>query len=380
MQSIAERGLRNSLVVGDYHRLSAKDIQYINSHLTEQRRYLKAVVDICEGMKIALANRSPNVIHIAVCENESGKSLNIRKRAKLSTAYSGLPIVIFDATPRIELLQHIYGKIEVCFSRDAKDGPRVKRFQLLDKPLSYKTLDEESWAARLVLLSELLGTALGKTGLICPKKVEDFVTEKLDTSTQINHFGALRGDNSFAELPCVLVASRQAQHYEQTEDMAAVLSSRTVQKLEKDELPFDWYPKETTFIVHRSGETGWPVKNDYHPDPLVEAVRASITNDNLEQALGRTRNVRRSVTPLQEYILTNVATNRKVDGVFSMAELKALTSWLGVLLHAGIWVASGKGTAVLFHILHGLQSQRRDSLYRLLIGDPAFETPEQAAK
>ena len=226
VQSIAERGLRNSLVAGDYHRLSAKDIQYINSHLTEQRRYLKAVVDICEGMKIALANRSPNVIHIAVCENESGKSLNIRKRAKLSTAYSGLPIVIFDATPRIELLQHIYGKIEVCFSRDAKDGPRVKRFQLLDKPLSYKTLDEESWAARLVLLSELLGTALGKTGLICPKKVEDFVTEKLDTSTQINHFGALRGDISFAELPCVLVASRQAQHYEQTEDMAELLSNQ----------------------------------------------------------------------------------------------------------------------------------------------------------
>ena len=116
-------------------------------------------------------------------------------------------------------------RLKFVFHGDAKDGPRVKRFQLLDKPLSYKTLDEESWAARQVLLSELLGTVLGKTGLICPKKVEDFVTEKLDTSTQINHFGALRGDNSFAELPCVLVASRQAQHYEQTEDMAELLSN-----------------------------------------------------------------------------------------------------------------------------------------------------------
>ena len=203
------------------------------------------------------------------------------------------------------------------------------------------------------------------------------ITE-LKTSTQINHFGALRGDNSFAELPCVLIASRQAQHYRRAEDMAAVLSSNTVQRLDRKKADFNWYPKETTYIVHRSGETGWAVSNDYHADTLVEAVRASITNDNLEQALGRTRNIRRSVKPLKEYILTNVSTYRKVDGVFTMAELKAATSWLGVLLHAGIWVISGKGTAVLFHILVGLQSQRRDSLYRLLVGDPAFENKSRA--
>jgi hypothetical protein len=41
---------------------------------------------------------------------------------------------------------------------------------------------------------------------------------------------------------------------------------------------------------------------------------------------------------------------------------------------------SGKGTSFLFHIFRGLRAQRRDSLYKFIIGDPAFETPEQAAK
>jgi hypothetical protein len=139
-------------------------------------------------------------------------------------------------------------------------------------------------------------------------------------------------------------------------------------------------PKKDAFIIHRSGTMGWPVRNDYHPDPLVEAARSAITDDNLEQALGRTRSVRRDTNPLFEYILTNVATNRFVDGVFTLAELKAATGWVGILLHAGIWIGSGKGAAILFHIFHGLLAQRRDSLYRYIIGDPAFETPEQAAK
>ena len=89
--------------------------------------------------------------------------------------------------------------------------------------------------------------------------------------------------------------------------------------------------------------------------------------------------MRRDTNSLYKYILTNVATNRYVDGVFTLTELKAATGWVGILLHAGIWIGSGKGAAILFHIFRGLLAQRRDSLYRYIIGDPAFETPEQAA-
>ena len=291
-----------------------------------------------------------------------------------------IPFIIFDATPQIPLLETIYGPIQTRFEASVKDGPLVKRFQLLNKTLSYQALNDERWAARLLLMSELLAKAHGETGLICPLKVKSVIQEKTRTSVRLNHFGGLRGDNSFSKLPCVIIASRPAKHYEYVEDVAAILMSQNISEILPGSTKVDWYPKSEKFILHRSKQSGWPVQNDRHPDTFAECVRAAITDDNLEQALGRTRSVRRYELPLHEYILTNVATNRLVDGVFSMAELKAATSWVGLLLHAGVWVAPGKGTSILFHVFRGLLAQRRDSLYRYTIRDPAFETPEQAAK
>ena len=230
------------------------------------------------------------------------------------------------------------------------------------------------------MLSELLKIAHGDTGLICPLKLETVIREKMETTVMLNHFGALKGDNSFSKLPCVIIASRPAKHYEYVEDAAAILTSEKISQLKPNTNTIDWYPRTEKYIIHRSEKMGWPVRNDFHPDQFAEEVRAAITDDNLEQAIGRTRNVRRYTDPLHEYILTNVATNRLVDGVFTLAELKAATGWLGLLLHAGIWIVPGKGTSFLFHIFRGLRAQRRDSLYKCIIGDPAFETPEQAAK
>lgn len=197
-------------------------------------------------------------------------------------------------------------------------------------------------------MSELLAIAHGETGLICPLKVKSVIQEQTQTSVRLNHFGGLRGDNSFSKLPCVIIASRPAKHYEYVEDVAAILTQQKISRLIPGPTKVDWYPKSESYILHRSQQTGWPVPNDCHPDTFAECVRAGITDDNLEQALGRTRSVRRYDVPLHEYLVTNLATNRLVDGVFTMAELKATTSWVGLLLHAGIWIAPGKGAAILF--------------------------------
>jgi hypothetical protein len=118
------------------------------------------------------------------------------------------------------------------------------------------------------------------------------------------------------------------------------------------------------------------------PDPLVESVRAAITEDALEQALGRGRNFRRaSNRSLVEYVLTTTPTNRPVDGTFTMAELKAATGWVGVFLEMGVWFEGGaKGMGGVLHaIVRGLAAQSPESLYRCLIGNPAFERAEAAA-
>jgi hypothetical protein len=138
-----------------------------------------------------------------------------------------------------------------------------------------------------------------------------------------------------------------------------------------------------SFIKWRENEdAGWQVRHVYHPDPTAEAVRAAITEDGLEQALGRGRNVRRtSERPLTEFLLTSTPTNRPADGTITMAQLKAATSWAAAFLEMGFWVASGeKGLGGLLHVFtRTFKAQRPDSLYSSLIGNPAFEGPDAAA-
>ena len=142
-----------------------------------------------------------------------------------------------------------------------------------------------------------------------------------------------------------------------------------------------WFPKQEGFIVHRDQNAGWPVSRDFHPDPLVECARRSITEAGLEQALARGRNVRRNESkPLHEYVVTNAPTSRLVDGTFTKAELLAVAGWVGELLLAGVWVADGKGQGVLQPILRGICSQRRECLIDISKEDPAFESPERVAK
>ena len=376
----AERYLRPRLEKIEYHKLSGAEIREQNAKKLRTRQLLQRYIDICQAQKLAVEKSWDEIAALKIVDHDGAKQLNIRKRKNISHAYSELPFIILDATPQPELLKYIYNNLEVRFSEKADDGTAVKRFQLCDSPFSYRSVKEPRWAARLTLLAELLSSAHGATGLICPKIARDFIEENFAPKTLNNHFGALRGVNSFDNIPCVLVASRQAQPPRDIEDMVQVLTGEDIARVEARDKHYEWYQKKEDFLIHRSRTLGWPVRNDYHPDPLVEAARSAITDDNLEQALGRTRNVRRDTKSLFEYILTNVATNRYVDGVFTLTELKAATGWVGTLLHAGIWIGSGKGAAILFHIFRGLLAQRRDSLYRYIIGDPAFETPEQAAR
>ena len=196
----------------------------------------------------------------------------------------------------------------------------------------------------------------------------------------LGHFGDLKGTNKFRHVGALIVASRPAIDPRQAERAAAIISWENIQALEDK---YEWYPHEEAPITYRQNSAySWPVSSDTHPDRLAEAVRQSVTDAAIEQAVGRGRSTRRSETePLTEYLLTSVPTNRPVDGVFSVAELKAATSWVGLLLHAGLWISLGtKGAGDLLHkFALALKSQRPDSLYINLIGLPAFESPAGAA-
>jgi len=139
---IADKYLRQPLVSAEYHRIDGKAVEEINKKHVGQRKFLRMVSDICDGMIHALAKGDGKSPRLQVVTQDGDRKLNVCTVSKISTHYGGIPIVIFDATPRTALLEAVYGTIMKRFEATVKDGPSVKRFQLLDKPLSYQTLDD----------------------------------------------------------------------------------------------------------------------------------------------------------------------------------------------------------------------------------------------
>ena len=357
---------------------SGKKILDAVANLVARRSVLLNIQWICEAMILGHKKGIEPLAHLAIERRGNVVGLHVRRKTELFRRYALLPTLLLDATGEGQLLEFSFGPIDQSYNRTAVDGAGVKRYQLRDEVLPYSKLDNPIWSQRIRLLAELLEIVHGTVGLVVPMKVERQIEATISDNIQMLHFGEERGDNSLEEVSVLIVASRLAKHPSHLEDMVAVLTEAPVQRLPEDQC---WFSKQEGFIIHRDQNVGWPVIRDFHPDPLVECARRSITEAGLEQALARGRNVRRNESkPLHEYILTSAPTARLVDGTFTKAELLAVTGWVGELLLAGIWVADGKGQGVLQSIFRGICSQRRECLIEYIIGDPAFETPERTAK
>ncbi|MCR9148196.1 MAG: hypothetical protein NXH74_13530 [Rhodobacteraceae bacterium] len=272
------------------------------------------------------------------------------------------------------------GAVQLAFKRTAGDGAGVKRIQLIDRDLTDGTLKSDKWPARIALLGQLAHRMHGSAGVIVPKFLRERIHEEQFPQLLWGHFGNLRGVNEFEDVGALVVVGRPAPHYSEAEEKAAVLTGQHIETLPEGS---KWYPQPEKPIYSRSiPGAGWLVHAAEHPDPIVEQVRASVTDDGLEQALGRGRNTRRtSDRPLVEYVFTNTPTSRWVEGVVHREELKAATSWIGVFLDMGLWIKGGtKGLGDWVQLFgRVLASQRLKSQYEVLFGKSAFEDSDQAA-
>lgn len=378
VREVAFANLPEPVGKSSFCKLPAAQIKEINAETVKIRSHLLGITRVCEAMCLGLRNDLPILRHLKVAADDG--AIYLRRKKPLSGHYSKIPTMIFDATLRPELLQHTFEHLEVAYERFAKDSEGVQRFQLRDRDLSYGTLEGAAWSARLWLFACLCTRMHGRTGLVVPKFIRKQLPDDEHADAQVGHFGALRGLNVFEGVSALIVASRTAVGPVQLEETAAVLSGKIISALPAEE---KWYPAAKGTIRWRHDPSaGWITKHVEHPDPTVEAVRAAITEDSLEQALGRGRNVRRSKNrPLVEYVLTTTPTNRPVDGTFSRAEFKAVTGWVGAFLELGVWFEGGtKGVGGVLHAFaRAISAQRPESLYISLIGNPAFEGPDAAA-
>lgn len=314
-------------------------------------------------------------------ESSGGVRVSVQSRKGIHSELADVPKLLFDATAQKELLAGVFPNLrQVCDVR-ARDGEGVQRYQLRDSAVSMTALRENpTWPARALLLASVVERSCGKTGLISTKDLMAKIETGIDPEEQLEtgHLGAVKGVNRFEDCNGLIVCGRLAIPPSAAERTAAVL-------LDQDILPTGakHFPKAKGYIAGRKPGTGWQVDIDTHEDPAVNAARASVTEDLLEQARGRGRNTRRTVeNPIIEHLFTNVPTHYPVDATYTLEEAQAALSWPTLLLTSDAWVADGAGTAIVGVMLRAAlqKAQRRESLYRLLIGNPAFESPDRAAK
>lgn len=348
-----------------FQKLTAKEIYELNKVNSVTRETLNNIAKICELMIQETRDNLLDLKHLAI-NHETG-TITISYLKTIHLQYIFPPIMVFDATIKIDLLRNVLPNLKIRYRKNVLDGPGIRRFQLQDTSLTYSTLKSSvSWGARLSLWVELCCKMHGDTGLLVPKFLRENLDEHCSKKVTIGHFGDLKGTNDFERVSALALASRPAINPQVAEQAAAIITGENITTLEGKDT---WYPRQKSAIRYReSPEYGWEVHHECHPDRTVEAVRASVTEDTVEQALGRGRNVRRSTEqPLTEYILTNVPTKRLVDGVFKAVEFKAVTSWVVLLLLSGIWFSTeSKGSGGLIHkFALGLKSQRLDTLLYL---------------
>lgn len=348
-------------------------VESIAAQLAPQRRLFRtvsAISALCDaiiqGWEDAEATGDENQpfeqIRLRRSHGDDGPRLaiNLMCRADITDTVLAAPVLILDATPQVALLRAWFPNLQVKGDFRAKDGEGVTRVQLIDTHMPYSALAPQaghkdyrrqkhnSWRSAVItrLFAEATG---GPASLIVPQRTEEYLTTAAPAVLEgitTGHFGAVRGSNAFEESRVLITAGRQAPRLRDAERAAAVIAGRPVQAIEEDDRGRAMFAQREAAILMRDG-TGRGVLNESHPDPIVDAVRRGVTEDELDQAQGRGRAARRGVDrPLLDIRLSDVASDQPVDVIWTMAEFKALGGFAGLALGAGVWPV-GRGRARL---------------------------------
>lgn len=105
------------------------------------------------------------------------------------------------------------------------------------------------------------------------------------------HHGNVTGMNAWEQVSRVVVVGRPATNRTRGEQLAEVIKGQAVETVSAEDSK---WPSSTGGIRMADG-AGRAVPQPYHPDAMVEAVRWSITEGAVLQAIGRGRGVRREV-------------------------------------------------------------------------------------
>ena len=272
-------------------------------------------------------------------EAGSVRALRLRWRSPMRTGWAAqAPILHLDATLRPELVQTYLPRIDIGTPVAARQ-PHVRVRQVTGSPTSARALtpaadaperDRKAAATRLRDLRawiDLRARQCHRPGqaidlLVVGQKaaIDALRSAGLPPRVEAVHFNALSGLDRWGGIGGMVVLGRTLPAPRTVELIAMALTGRVPAPNPED--AGWWYPMVER-RVRLAGDRTAPLAMEEHADPIAEAVRWSICEGELIQAMGRGRGVNRTAaTPLEIDLLTDVVLPVTVDALVPWSDLR----------------------------------------------------------
>lgn len=257
---------------------------------------------------------------------------------KMGDGWRDLPTLHLDATAEMDLIRRRVPHAELAANVEAAE-PNVTVHQIVGKTFGKTALEHGKTAddARRFVMATA-GEAGGNWLAVASKGAAGQWRETLPPYVGVAHWGGLRGLDKFNDVRGVICVGRWGVTPNDVGRMAAILTGRAVPRVE------GWYPVEALTLTANDGSAR-TVDVDRHPDPTAEAVRRSLVEAELLQAIGRGRGVQRTAgNPLVVYVLGNVPLPVPLA---SISDWHPLDPDRAMLADTGAWLESSGDAADL---------------------------------
>ena len=271
-----------------------------------------------EGVRMTLVTRRGTAGRGA-----SEPAIKLAWREDLAGWVQRAPLLILDATTHPDVVQPWLGGTELQVLDVEAEMPHARVRQVVGLEWSRRYLTTRPQAipdlAKFVVVE--LARAQGDVLVVLQAAAEQRLRDEVQAlcggtwpeRLHVAHHGAITGTNAYRNAERVVVVGRPAPSVAHAERIAALLRSGLgdAPRLAQDEDAL--WPTRAAGIRLRSGD-GLEVRQPTHPDPLVDAVRASVSEGAVLQAAGRLRSVQRR-DPTAITLLVELALQTTVDEV-----------------------------------------------------------------
>ena len=255
----------------------------------------------------------------------SGPVVRMTWREDFAAWAARAPKLALDATTHPEVVRVWAPAAEVVDIEIAAPMQRVRQVVgEFGRSTFTKTPRAVARLADLVIV-ELAEAGDGGVLVVAQQRVDALLREALEARLDglparlhLAHHGAVAGMDCWRGVSRLVVVGRPAMNRADGERQAEIVRGAPVDRVRDGDRNF-WPTVEGG--IRRADGTGTAVRQPRHPDPLVEALRWSITEGAVLQAIGRARGVQRA-DPVHVTLMAGLALPLTVSRV---------TAWTGAI-------------------------------------------------